>query len=67
MTLKIIQGQIRPLLRQILVILVLYTYKFSDFFTLRPSDLITIDLRSYGQLLSLFLDTQYLYKLFTFV
>ena len=29
--------------------------KFCDYFTLRPSDLITIDLRSYGQLLSLFL------------
>ena len=30
--------------------------KFCDFFTLRPSDLFTIDLRSYGQHLSLFIN-----------
>ena len=30
--------------------------KFWDIFNLRPSDLITIDFRSYGQLLSLFYD-----------
>ena len=31
---------------------------FAIFFTLRPSDLITIDLRSYGELLSLFSKTE---------